>query len=271
LRGGFRPAGEGGKGLRKESLRMILDTTFFLLAVPAVIFAGISKGGFGSGAAFAATPLLALVIDPRLALGFMLPLLLLIDLATLRPYWRKWDAEATRLLILSSLPGVALGIAVYRVADADVFRFLIGAISVGFVLFQVGRSRGWIRAAERPAGTGAALLAGIVGGFASFVSHAGGPPVAVYLLSRRITKTAFQATTVIVFLVVNVVKAVPYAALGLFSTETLWGNLLLAPAALFGAWAGVKLHRIVPEAVFFRITYVLLTITGSKLIWDAAT
>jgi uncharacterized membrane protein YfcA len=236
-----------------------------------VVFAGISKAGFASGAAFAATALLALVVEPRLALGFMLPLLLLIDAATLPPYWRKWDADATRLLILGSLPGVALGVGIYRVADADVFRFLIGAISVGFVLFQIGRSRGWIRASSRPAGTGAALAAGLVGGFASFVSHAGGPPVAVYLLSRRITKTAFQATTVIVFFVVNVAKAVPYAALGIFTTETLWANLLLAPAALIGAWAGVKLHRIVPERVFFLITYVLLTITGSKLIWDALT
>lgn len=250
---------------------MILDTTFFLLAVPAVIFAGISKGGFGSGAAFAATPILALVIDPRLALGFMLPLLIVIDIATLGPYWRAWSARDAKLLTLGALPGLLLGVALYKIADADVFRFLIGAIAVGFVVFQLARARGWIRASERPAGAGAGLLAGAVGGFASFVSHAGGPPVAVYLLSQRLTKTAFQATTVIVFAAVNVVKVVPFAMLGIFTTETLWANLLLVPAALVGAWLGVKAHRIVPERVFFGITYVLLTITGSKLIWDALT
>ncbi len=250
---------------------MELDATFFLLAVPAVVFAGISKGGFGSGAAFAATPILALVVDPRLALGFMLPLLMVIDVATLRPYWRKWDWPAARLLMLGSLPGTALGVALYTVANADVFRFLIGAMAVGFVAFQVARSRGWVRASARPAGTGAGLVAGAVAGFASFVSHAGGPPVAMYLLSQRIAKTAFQATTVIVFFVVNLTKAVPYAALGIFTAETLWANLLLIPAALLGAWLGVKAHRIVPERVFFGITYILLAITGSKLIWDALT
>jgi hypothetical protein len=250
---------------------MVLDLTFFLLAVPAVIFAGISKGGFGSGAAFAATPILALVVDPRLALGFMLPLLMLIDVATLGPYWRKWSWPDAKLLVLGSLPGVALGVALYAVANADVFRFLIGAMALGFVLFQMGRARGLIRASERPAGTGAGLLAGLVAGFTSFVSHAGGPPVAMYLLSQRLSKTAFQATTVLVFWAVNITKAVPYAFLGIFTAETLWANVLLAPAALLGAWLGVKAHRIVPERIFFAITYVLLAMTGTKLIWDALT
>jgi uncharacterized membrane protein YfcA len=248
---------------------MELDLTFFLLAVPAVVFAGISKGGFGSGAAFAATPILALVVDPRLALGFMLPLLMLIDVATLRPYWRKWSWRDARLLMIGSLPGTALGVALYSVANADVFRFLIGAMAVGFVAFQLARARGLIRGAERPAGTVAGFVAGIVAGFTSFVSHAGGPPVAMYLLSQRLTKTAFQATTVLVFFVVNITKAAPYAFLGIFTAETLWANVLLAPAALAGAWLGVKAHRIVPERVFFGITYVLLAITGTKLIWDA--
>lgn len=248
---------------------MELDATFFALAVPAVVFAGISKGGFGSGAAFAATPILALVIDPRLALGFMLPLLMLIDVATLRPYWKRWSGRDAGLLILGSLPGIVAGVALYRVADADVFRLLIGAVAVLFVLFQLGRGRGWIRPAARPAGTVAGLAAGMAGGFTSFVSHAGGPPVAIYLLSRGLSKTAFQATTVLVFWAVNITKAVPYAVLGVFSAETLVANVLLAPVALLGAWLGVKAHHMVPERTFFAITYVLLTVTGAKLIWDA--
>ena len=176
---------------------MELDTTFFLLAVPAVVFAGISKGGFGSGGSFAATPILALV--------------------------------------------------------------------------RLGQERGLVRAAVRPAGEAAGVATGVVAGFTSFVSHAGGPPVAIYLLSQRLTKTGFQATTVLVFGVVNVFKVVPYAFLGLLTLETLWANVLLIPAALLGAWLGVKAHGMVSERAFFALTYVLLTITGTKLIWDALT
>jgi uncharacterized membrane protein YfcA len=47
--------------------------------------------------------------------------------------------------------------------------------------------------------------------------------------------------------------------------------MLLAPFALIGAWLGVRAHRIISELAFFTLTYVLLVMTGSKLIWDALT
>jgi uncharacterized membrane protein YfcA len=245
-----------------------IDWTLYAVAVPAVIFAGVSKGGFGSGAAFASASILAVVVAPGVALGLMLPLLMLIDVATLRPYWKRWSWPDARLLLMGAVPGVALGAGLYRMADPDLFRLLIGAISLAFVAWQAASRAGMIRARERPMPIWAGGLAGLVAGFTSFVSHAGGPPAAVYLLSRRLDKTAFQATTVLLFWMVNVVKFIPYAFLGIFTVQTVVMDLLLAPFAILGAWLGVKAHRLVPEALFFAITYVLLTVTGVKLIWD---
>ena len=245
-----------------------IDWTLYAVAVPAVIFAGVSKGGFGSGAAFASASILALVVAPGVALGLMLPLLMLIDVATLRPYWKKWSWPDARLLLLGAVPGVVLGAGVYRMAEPDVFRLLIGAICIGFVAWQALSRAGMIRARDRAMPVWGGGLAGLVAGFTSFVSHAGGPPAAVYLLSRRLDKTAFQATTVLLFWLVNAVKFVPYAFLGIFTVQTMVMDVLLAPFALLGAWLGVKAHRVVPEGVFFAITYVLLTVTGAKLIWD---
>jgi len=240
----------------------------FAIGVLAALFAGVSKGGFGSGAAFAGAAILALFVEPGMALGIMLPLLMLIDVATLRPYWRQWGREEAWVLILGGLPGVALGVAFYRAADADLLRLLIGAIAIGFVLWQVLVRGGVIRGARRALPAWAGMLAGMVAGFTSFVSHAGGPPAAVYLLSRGIDKTRYQATTVVLFFVLNIAKAVPYAVLGLFTAQTLLIDLALAPFALLGAWIGVRAHRIVPERAFFGITYVLLAMTGAKLILD---
>lgn len=248
-----------------------LNATFFAVAGPAVVFAGISKAGFGSGAAFASASILALVLEPGQALGIMLPLLMLIDLSTLPPYWNRWSWPDVRLLLLGGIPGVGLGALLYSVADADFFRLLIGAISVGFVIWRLGQLRGLIRSFTRALPPAAGLIAGLVAGFTSFVSHAGGPPAAVYLLTRGLSKTQFQATTVLLFWAVNIVKFIPYAWLGMFTAQTAWANVLLAPFALFGAWLGVKAHRMVPERTFFAITYVLLSVTGSKLIWDALT
>ncbi|MCV3272196.1 sulfite exporter TauE/SafE family protein [Roseobacter sinensis] len=244
---------------------------FFVIAGPAVIFAGISKGGFGSGAAFASASVLALVVEPGLALGVMLPLLMLIDVATLGPYWRKWDGQGVVLLILGGLPGVALGAALYKVAEPDVFRVLIGGISLAFVLWQLVFAKRVVARPARHLPRWAGLLAGVTAGFTSFVSHAGGPPAAVYLLSKALSKTQYQATTVLVFWVINIAKFIPYAFLGMFTYETGLANLVLAPFALLGAWLGVRAHRLVPEGLFFGLTYVLLSLTGLKLIWDGLT
>ena len=139
---------------------MELDAQFFMVAIPAVLFAGISKGGFGSGAAFAAASILAVALEPGQALGIMLPLLMLMDVANLRPYWKKWSAPDAKLLILGALQGVALGAWLYTIADADVFRLLIGVISVGFVAWQMGLKLGLIRAARAELPLWAGALAG---------------------------------------------------------------------------------------------------------------
>ncbi|KCV81616.1 hypothetical protein ATO10_11907 [Actibacterium atlanticum] len=248
-----------------------MNMVFFALAIPAVIFAAVSKAGFGSGASFAATPILALILPPGPAIGVMLPLLMLMDMASLKPYWKKWDATQAKMLILGAVPGVALGALLYKSTNPDVFRLLIGLIAVGFVIYQMVLKSGLLRLRSGGFSNPMGGVFGMVTGFTSFVSHAGGPPATIYLLASQPSKTTYQATTVIVFWAVNVMKFVPYAFLGIFTTQTLLADLVLAPFAVAGAWLGVKAHHLVPERAFFALTYVLLTLTGSKLIWDALT
>ncbi len=250
---------------------MEFDLTFILIAAFSAFIAGVAKGGFGGGAAFVATVILALVVPPAAALGIMLPLLMVADLATLRPFWKQWDLEAAKAMIYGGVPGVLLGVALYRVANADALRVLIGAISLAFVAFQLARNRGWISPPRRQMGKGMGLFAGLVAGFTSFVSHAGGPPAAIYLLSRGIDKTTYQATTVLTFWAINAMKAVPYAFLGVFTADTFKANLIMVGPILLGCWVGVYAHRALPDRIFFLITYVLLVGAGGKLIFDGLT
>lgn len=239
--------------------------TLYALMALATLFAGISKGGFGSGAAFASSAVLALVMPPVVALGIMLPLLMLIDVATLRPYWRRWSWPDARVLIVAGVPGVGLGAVLFTVANDNVLRFIIGAVALGFVAFRL-----WpIAAPRRQMPVWVGWIAGITTGFTSFVSHAGGPPAAVYLLSQGLDKTTYQATTVLVFWAINAAKAAPYSVMGVFTADTLKTGLWLAPFALLGAWLGVKAHHMISGRVFFGITYVMLTLTGIKLMWNA--
>jgi len=250
---------------------MQMDLAFFAVATVAVVFAGVSKGGFGSGASFAATPMLALILHPAVALSLLLPLLLLMDFAALPPYWRRWHWPSARAMLIGAVPGVGLGIVTWRVAHPDLFRLLIGIVALSFVAYQAVSARGWIRPPRQALGTTAGIAFGMAAGFTSFVSHAGGPLAAVYLLSRRLEKTQYQATTVLVFLVVNLMKLPSYAMLGTVTADTLRAGLILSPLAFIGVWLGVWLHRRMSGRVFFALTYVFLIGAGGKLIHDALT
>ena len=250
---------------------MSLDLVFFALAIPAVLFAGVSKGGFGNGAAFAATPILAQILDPALALAVMLPLLMMMDVAAVPAYWRKWHGPAVRVMLIGAVPGIVLAGAVYRFTDPDVFRLLIGVMALAFVGWQGARRAGWLTLPQARFVGWKGTLAGMVSGFTSFISHAGGPPAAMFLLPLGLDRTTYQATTVLFFWAVNLIKLLPYVVLGFFTAQTLLANLLLAPVAFLGVYIGVRAHKVMSEGLYFAITYVVLTISGVRLIWMALT
>ena len=61
----------------------LISVEVIAITAPAVLFAGISKGGFGGGVAFSRAAILALVFEPTQAVGVMLPLLMVIDMRIL--------------------------------------------------------------------------------------------------------------------------------------------------------------------------------------------
>ncbi|KMW57960.1 INTEGRAL MEMBRANE PROTEIN (Rhomboid family) [Candidatus Rhodobacter oscarellae] len=248
---------------------MALDFTFFAVAIPCVLFLGIDKAGFGSASAIAVVPVLTLILEPAETVALMLPLLLAMDFVALRAYWGKWEPVTTRVLIAGSVPGAFLGAAVIAYVSVDVFRLLIGALALGFVAFRLAQQSGALRLGTRemsdPAGFAFALGAGAT----SFIAHAGGPVASVYLLSKKLTKLEYQATTIIAFWVNNLVKIVLYLWLGFLSWQTALADLYLLPFAVLGTLLGVRVHRVVPEKLYFTLIYLFLTIAGTKLVFDA--
>ena len=248
---------------------MTLDTAFFAVAIPAVLLSAASKGGFGGGAGFASAPLLALAMPPAEAVGLLLPLLMLMDVICLPPYWRKWNWRHSLLLMAGGIPGTLLGWWVFGLISPDGVRLFIGLSALGFVLFQIARWRGWIRPPTRDPGAGKGLFWGTVAGFTSFISHAGGPPASMYLLGVGLDKTTYQASTVLVFWWINLIKVPAYIEVGMLNRSLLTPILVLVPVAVLGVFAGVWAHRRVSDRFFFQLTYGLLAVTGAKLVWDA--
>lgn len=244
------------------------DLALVLAASPALLVAGLAKGGFGGAGAFAATPLLALALPPGDALGVMLPLLMAIDLATLAAYWRRWSWPDARALMIWGVPGVALGWALFGLIPPEAAKLALGVVALAFVLFRLAQALGWSPEGDPAFRPERAALWGTAAGFTSFLAHAGGPPAAMALIPRRLDKTAFQGTVVIAFWWINLVKLGPYAALGLFGGGNLALSLALVPAAAVGVVLGVIGHRRVPQVWFDRVVLTGLALVSVKLIAD---
>ena len=154
---------------------MITDPLFYLVATPAILLLGLSKGGF-SGLGLISLPLMALVISPVQAAAVMLPILITQDVVTVWAYRHTWDGRNLAIL----LPGAALGIGVgyllaAHVSDAAV-ALAVGVISIAFAIRRLMIERQGVPAPMKP-GVITGCFWGTACGFTSMMAHAGGPPI----------------------------------------------------------------------------------------------
>lgn len=242
---------------------IITDPWFYLFAIPAVIFLGLAKGGF-SGAATAATPLLALYLPPLEAAALLLPLVLCQDAISLQVYWRERSARNLKVLLPGAVFGVTLGWLFAAHVPDDVIRILVGITALAFI------ANVWMHG--RPAKHDTSVLSGLfwgtLSGFASFASQGGGPPFQIYTLPQQMPKMVFVGTTTVFFAAVNVMKIVPYFMLAQFTAKNLTTSLVLLPIAVIANFAGIWMVKTVSTEHFYHLTYILLFVLGSLLCWQ---
>ncbi|MCZ7564471.1 MAG: sulfite exporter TauE/SafE family protein [Burkholderiales bacterium] len=243
---------------------LIDNPWFYAAAIPAVALSGIAKGAFGGGMGGFAVPLLALTVAPTQAAAIMLPILMLMDALGLYAYWGKWDKRVMRVILPAGLFGVVLGWLTFRFLADYWLRILLGVISIGFVLYSVLPHTPRLTRPSDAKGRFWAALAGLT----SFIAHAGGPPLNVYVLPLRLETLPFAATFLVFFAAVNAAKVLPYLALGLFDATNVATSAVLAPAGALGIWLGIWLRTRLSRAAFFRIIYAAMFATGCKLLYD---
>jgi len=100
-------------------MNVITDPLFYVVAIPAVMFLGLSKGGFSS-VGMVATPLVAIVMGPLEAAALLLPIILVQDAVSVWVYRREWSAWNLKVLLIGGIfgVGIAWGLAAH-VSDAS--------------------------------------------------------------------------------------------------------------------------------------------------------
>jgi uncharacterized membrane protein YfcA len=248
-------------------MTIITDPFFYLVAVPAIIALGLSKGGF-AGVGVLATPLTALYMPPLEAAALILPVLITQDAISV--WWYRKDFDSWNLKVM--LPGALIGMGLAwlfaaHVSDAGL-RITVGTIGISFVIYSLFAR---IPVEGRRKSVVSGIFWGGVSGFTSFLSQAGGPPYQVHVLPQRLPKLTLVGTTTIFFAIVNALKIGPYFALGQFSTVNIATSLVLFPVAVAANALGIWLVRVTPVETFYRIAYALVFCVSVLLLYQGVT
>jgi uncharacterized protein len=243
------------------------EMQFYLVALPAVIILGLSKGGF-TGLSSLAMPMMSLVISPVRAAAIVLPVLIVQDWVSVWAFRRDFSPRNLLILIPASILGVAAGWLLAARVSEDAVRLAVGVISIAFVAYMLIRDRLGLAPVATP-GVPAGVLWGSLAGFTSFISHAGSPPFQVYVMPQNLKPRVFAGTATMFFAAVNLIKLPPYLMLGQLSRQNLAVSALLIPVAVLSTFAGVWLVRRVAADRFYAIILVITFLIGVKLTYDA--
>lgn len=235
-------------------------------ALAAIAFLGALVFGItGFGAALVTIPLATHLVP----LKFALALFVLADLAAaLRIGFENprnaLRAEWTRLVPMI-VAGTACGVTLLVNLPRAAGMLLLGLFIIGFgVLAFLPRAR------SRVIAPGWAWLAGLAGGITSTVFGAGGPPYAIYLSQRGLTKEQFRATLGFATLTSISLRLLAFLLTGLLLDPEVWLKALaVVPACLLGIWVARKIFRRISRDMLMRAVALLLLASGASLIFRA--
>ena len=230
-----------------------------------VIFSSVLIGATKTGLAglyLIGVPIFAQIFGGKSSTGMMLPILVLADVFAVFSYRKsiKWK------VLLGVLPWAVAGIAIalwIGTAVSDyVFKVLIAGAVIIVLVFMVFKeiSGREIRIKDN---LFLNIIIGLLGGFSSMIGNAAGPILAVYFLSHDLDKNTFISTTAWFFWIVNLIKLpVHIFVWKTANLHSLGFDLLMLPAIIAGAAAGVLLVRLIPEKPY-RIFIIIATFVSS--------
>lgn len=248
---------------------MPTDPIFYLIGIPAVFLIGFGKGAFGGGLAIIGVPLLALVTGALDAAIIIAVVVSTTDIFAVKAFpMRTWSWPDIVWITPAMIAGMGLGVLFFAMVDQ---RFLMLGIAM-VTLVLAGRyflRDRFKQATGAPVSPVKAMIFGGIGGFTTFVAHAGAPPIAVYLLPRNLPKTIYAGTMIALLTFSNIFKIFPYIWFGIQRPEALWQSLPLLPAIPLGVWLGKVLHERLDADRLYFWCYLLVAAAGLKLLVDS--
>ena len=113
------------------------QNTVYVAVVIAILgfMIGLAKGGFG-GLGALLTPILALVLPVALAVGVLLPMLMVGDAFAVYLYWKEWDLELVKRMLPAGILGAIAGTFLLAWLPPDGLRIILGLFVLVLVVYR---------------------------------------------------------------------------------------------------------------------------------------
>jgi uncharacterized protein len=240
------------------------------LIAPLAVFAGYVAFGISG---FGATIIIVPVLAQLLPLKFVVPMLVLLDLAAsimmrANKATQSRDMGEIRFMLPFMLTGMALGAYLLKAVPERWLMLALGLFVAGYALITLLRNRSAVGQLARGWGAPLALL----GGVGSSLFGTGGPVYAIYV-SRRLHDPGVMRATMSTLIAISVaVRIVAFTLAGLLlKTELGLAALALLGFMAAGLLLGLRLHSKMKPDNVRRVVHVLLVVSGSSLALRAIT
>ena len=251
----------------QELVQLLPNPWFWLIYFGCAMLIGMSKTGVQNIGTLT-VPLFALIFGAKVSTGIVLILLCMADLIAVIYYRKKFLWSEVKKLLPLSIIGLLLGLLLGNYVDDKLFKIAIGfCILIGIaimLLLEQAKKSTQENLVNRP---WYAPLFGLILGFSTMVGNAAGPALSVYMLSKRLDKYTFAATSAWFIFILNLTK-IPLQAFvwNNISMKGLYLNLLALPFILLGGFIGIKIIKIIPEKTFRFLILSLVVLSSILLI-----
>jgi uncharacterized membrane protein YfcA len=166
-----------------------------------------------------------------------------------------------RSLIAFSLPGLAAGVVILRVAPSSVLRVVVG---VSVIVATVVRR---LLTPGRPMSDRAAAPAGFLAGLLTTSATVNGPPLVLFLAGRGATAPQMRGTLAAMFIALDSLTLGALAVGGALVLPPLAAVVALVISFPLGVAVGLWLADRTPEHVYARsVTVLLLALGGASIV-----
>ena len=185
-------------------------------------------------------PILMLFIDPKTAMGYMLPMVLISDIFSITYYKRSADWHILKRSFPGAIFGILLGAFIGKYLSKPAFMCLVGTIviiSLCFILYNDMQKK---KELNPKATLFLGLFFAFCTGLSSMLGASGGPVILSFLLLLNLSKEKLIGTSAYFFFMVNICKLPTYFfAWHNISFTTILADITLIPVMALGLILGL--------------------------------